>query len=36
MQPDSGGTMPATITLENPDTLVFTPIGDAEKLTFTK
>ena len=36
MQPDSGGTMPATITLENPNTLVFTPIGDAEKLTFTK
>ena len=36
LQPDSGGTMLSTITLENDSTLLFAPIGDTEKLTFTK
>jgi len=36
MQPDSGGTMLSTITLEDDNTLLFAPIGDTEKLTFTK
>ncbi|MGC3967906.1 MAG: tetratricopeptide repeat protein [Pirellulales bacterium] len=36
MQPDTGGTMLSTITLEGANTLQFAPIGDAEKLTFTK
>jgi tetratricopeptide (TPR) repeat protein len=36
MQPDSGGTMLSTITLENDNTLAFAPVGEAEKLTFTK
>jgi hypothetical protein len=36
MQPDSGGTILGTITLENDNTLLFAPIGDAQKLTFTR
>jgi tetratricopeptide (TPR) repeat protein len=36
MQPDTGGTMLSTITLADPDTLEFVPIGSSEKLTFTK
>jgi hypothetical protein len=36
MQPDTGGTMVSTIALENDRTLKFTPVGDAEKLTFTR
>jgi len=36
MQPDSGGTMLSTITLSDPGTLVFAPIGEATKLTFAR
>jgi tetratricopeptide (TPR) repeat protein len=36
MQPDSGGTMIGTITLENDNTLVFAPVGQNQKLTFTR
>jgi tetratricopeptide (TPR) repeat protein len=36
MQPDSGGTMLSTITMSDDSTLVFTPIGESLKLTFTK
>ena len=36
MQPDTRRHDARTITLENASTLVFAPIGDAEKLTFTK
>lgn len=36
MQPDSGGTMLSTITLEANGALKFTPIGNAHALTFTK
>lgn len=36
MQPDSGGTMLSEITLKDDHTLIFAPIGDANKLTFTK
>jgi len=36
MQPDTGGTMLSTITLDDAGTLVFAPIGETEKLTFTK
>jgi hypothetical protein len=36
MQPDTGGTMVSTIALKNDRTLEFTPVGDAQKLTFTR
>lgn len=36
MQPDSGGTMPAVITLENDNTLQFAPLDNSTQLTFTK
>ena len=36
MQPDAGGTMAATIELKDNQTLAFTPVGDAQKLTFTR
>lgn len=36
MQPDSGGTMIAQITLNDDGSLAFAPIGDAHKLTFKK
>ncbi len=36
MQPDSGGTMLSEITLKGDHTLIFAPIGEANKLTFTK
>ncbi|MEX1042294.1 MAG: tetratricopeptide repeat protein [Pirellulaceae bacterium] len=36
MQPDSGGTMLSTIKLTDDRTLEFTPIGDANELTFKR
>jgi len=36
MQPDTGGTMLSEITLQNDQTLLFTPIGESQKLTFTR
>jgi tetratricopeptide (TPR) repeat protein len=36
MQPDTGGTMLSQIALADDRTLLFTPIGDAERLTFHK
>lgn len=36
MQPDSGGTMLSTIKLQDDKTLLFTPIGNARPLTFTR
>jgi tetratricopeptide (TPR) repeat protein len=36
MQPDTGGTMLAQITLKDDRTLAFNPIGDAQKLTFKR
>ncbi|MBL9094532.1 MAG: tetratricopeptide repeat protein [Planctomycetaceae bacterium] len=36
MQPDTGGTMLSTITLNDAGALVFAPIGESTKLTFTK
>lgn len=36
MQPDGGGTMISEIKLTNDRTLIFDPIGDANKLTFTR
>ncbi|MBI1346610.1 tetratricopeptide repeat protein [bacterium] len=37
MQPDSGGTMAATIAMSDDDqTLEFTPVGDAKKLSFMR
>ena len=36
MQPDSGGTMLASVALKDDQTLEFDPVGDAKKLTFKK
>lgn len=36
MQPDSGGVMLSDITLKNDQTLIFSPVDDGKKLTFTR
>jgi hypothetical protein len=36
LQPDSGGVLLSTIDLKDDHTLAFTPIGEGQKLTFTK